>query len=785
MQEELIRLENLSKYYTSAQAVVVGVNSVSLRFCRGEFVAITGESGSGKSTLSQVIGGVLPYESGEMLLRGKPTSHYDSLDWQHYRRDQISYISQNYGILPGASVQANVLAALRLSGMDRQQAKAAARPILEQVELWELRRRRAARLSSGQKQRLAIARALAKPAPILIADEPTGNLDPANSAKVMELLALAARDRLVLLVTHEFPEAEPYATRHIVLRDGKITLDALLRPAAPPAETLQPPRGKKKPLSGFVARLQLAGRPVWTGLMTAFFALTAFAVLAFLGTFIQNLDDTPTRIYDSSIFPNGDPTRIVVANPGGEPMTQADYEVILAVDYARELETNGYLADVQYAYRAGVDYTVTYQEQVSPDFTHYYTTVYQISSSAPFMQTVPLLADGTVEIEGQTPADFYQVVAARDTGLQIGDRVLVFITSTKLWGKNVKLQLTFTVSGLTDYGSGLYFHNDVGRLFQQVVRSNNGSDYYYFVPDDLQANREKLESLRELYGDTLPEDYSLDLEADQMRAPSNWLTRMGAWEPKGEEGVHTVYYYRIENINDPEEELPLRLPDTLWVVDEEGNPSQIYNLETGYELTRLFQVTQENFDKLTWNQASEQVSLTITDYAYADRVVQALEAMGYTAISPYQFGSDQVDAEKAQERVQTLTVCLAALVAVMGLQIVVLWAMFSTQTENFRLLSNLGMVRRTARLSVLWQVLLFTLLGQLLAGSAAALCAAGGVERIGVLLRYMTPLRAAVLSAVHLAFALLGTAVVVRVLDRQVFPLARSGFDLPADKEEV
>ena len=139
----VISLEKVSKFYTSASNVVVGLNNIQLSFCRGEFVAITGESGSGKSTLSNVMGGILGYEGGEMLFEGRPTSHFDSGDWERYRRDNISFISQNYGILPGATVLSNVLTALRLAGMDKQEAGENARQILEQVELWHLRGRRA------------------------------------------------------------------------------------------------------------------------------------------------------------------------------------------------------------------------------------------------------------------------------------------------------------------------------------------------------------------------------------------------------------------------------------------------------------------------------------------------------------------------------------------------------------------------------------------------------------------------------------------------------------------
>ena len=226
--EELLRLENLSKFYTGNGSVVVGLDKIDLTFHRGEFVAITGESGSGKSTLSHVLGGILPYESGELYFGGKPTSHYDSVDWEHHRRDRISFISQSYGILPGATVLTNVVSALRITGMEKKAALAAAEDILRQVSLWELRSRRAAKLSSGQKQRLSIARALAKPSPILIADEPTGNLDPDLAMEIMSLLQeINNLGTTMLVVTHAQDLVHMFNKRTIVINDGLIESDRM------------------------------------------------------------------------------------------------------------------------------------------------------------------------------------------------------------------------------------------------------------------------------------------------------------------------------------------------------------------------------------------------------------------------------------------------------------------------------------------------------------------------------------------------------------------------------
>ena len=517
MHKPILALENVSKFYTTPANVVVGLNNINLSFSRGEFVAITGESGSGKSTLSNVLSGILPYESGELLLSGNPTSHFDSSDWERYRRDRISYISQSYGILPGATVLMNVVTALRLSGMDRHQARENAAVILQQVELWELRHRRAAKLSSGQKQRLSIARALAKPADILIADEPTGNLDPENSAKVISLLHQAAQSRLVLLVTHEFDEVRDYATRHIRLQDGRVILDTSLRPAKEPRPVEKTSPVRRSPMSLYIARLQLASRPVWSMLMTLFFSLTAFAVFAFLGAFIIALDDTDTRIYDPSAFLNGNPNRIVVTPQNLGPLTKQQLEMLANLDYVIAVEPNGYVCDIQYAYRDGVDFTTNYAETIVGDrdnATHHTVTSYTMHKNAPFLQTVPVLPQGQAFLtEGKLPENFYEVVANSADGLSVGDTVEVFFVPQQYWGNNIYLQLEFTVTGITDHGSGLFFSQRVGKFFQQVVHASGNAAYYYIIPEPLYELEERFEGSL----DSLPEGFSLELEDNQCR----------------------------------------------------------------------------------------------------------------------------------------------------------------------------------------------------------------------------------------------------------------------------
>lgn len=802
MAEQLLRLEKVSKYYTGNRSVVVGLDGISLSFSRGEFVAVTGESGSGKSTLSHVLGGILPYESGELYFKGKETSHYDNHDWERYRRDNISFISQNYDILPGLTVMKNVVSALILIGMDKAYASTAAEKILCQVELWDLRHRRAAKLSSGQKQRLSIARALAKPAPILIADEPTGNLDPENSAKVISLLAKAAEDRLVILVTHEFEGAKDLATRHIVLQDGHIASDTLLRPASKPGSAPQTEKRRKRVLSPYVAHLQTSSRPIWTALMVLFFAMTAFAVFAFLGVFIASLDDTPTRIYDDSAFLNGNTVRIAVMRGDTGKFTEDDFLTILSLPHVRSVERNGYVADAQYAYREGTDYKTSYTASsqtagADQHDVHFMQVTYQMDAGAPFIQTVPLLKEGMTFLkDGRLPENFYEVVSA-DPDHKIGDTVTLFLGDRKNWLTGEKIWIDVTVVGTTDLGSGLYFHDDVGYLIRTGANISGGNTYMYMPVYDLddgtfRGHSAMITNFSGKYSvsETVPVEY-VHLATDIIKSLT-FQNPSGVLKYVDEDGnehniIITLEYGEEFALADPAEEDD---PNGVLFLKLAGFTNSLPEPVEGGELVIsndprwLVQVSYNNFRKLTDMSGVNQISITIDRYSYTDRVISALREHGYTAVSPYRLGSTEQIPELADERTQTLRVCLIALVAVIALQTLLLRSMFGMQNESYRLLNNIGLTGVVAKRSVIWQVLAFTAAGQLLGGLGILICAKAGIERIADILSYLPPSYVLLLSGVHLATSAISTVWIVSALGHKVYPHAEKFEDIALDGGE-
>lgn len=225
MEVYMLQIENISKKYVTGDLVQQALKNVSLTLRDNEFVAILGPSGSGKTTLLNVIGGLDRYDSGDLIINGISTQKYKDRDWDSYRNHTIGFVFQSYNLIPHQTVLSNVELALTISGISKSERRKRAKKALEEVGLGDQIHKKPNQMSGGQMQRVAIARALVNNPDILLADEPTGALDTETSIQVMELLKQVAKDRLVVMVTHNPELAEEYANRIVRLKDGEITDD--------------------------------------------------------------------------------------------------------------------------------------------------------------------------------------------------------------------------------------------------------------------------------------------------------------------------------------------------------------------------------------------------------------------------------------------------------------------------------------------------------------------------------------------------------------------------------
>lgn len=324
-----VELKGIGKIYVSDNNVSVGIRGVDLSFDRGEFVAVTGKSGSGKSTLLSVISGMDTYEEGELYIEGEPTSHYLQSDWEEYREKYISFIFQDYNIIESFTVLENVELAL-MHIEDKRLRREKAKELLDRVGLTSHLKQKGSRLSGGQKQRTVIARALAKDSPIILADEPTGNLDSATSKEIIELLREVSRDKLLIVVTHNFDEVEECATRHIRIFDGAVESDRVIVP--PSAVEVEEKEEPKRPDAKRERRKEIEnGFSLGKAIFFARPKLTVFlCLLMIVGTFgifsVTASTGNFSEVLDGYYMFNHIEGRLVISKQSGEVISDSELD---------------------------------------------------------------------------------------------------------------------------------------------------------------------------------------------------------------------------------------------------------------------------------------------------------------------------------------------------------------------------------------------------------------------------------------------------------------------------
>ncbi len=311
----MLQLQHIRKSYTTGDFTQVALDDISVSFRDNEFVAILGPSGSGKTTLLNIVGGLDHYDSGDLIIDGISTKEYKDRDWDTFRNNRVGFVFQSYNLIPHQTILANVELALTLSGVSKEERAERAKKALEEVGLGEHINKKPSQLSGGQMQRVAIARALINDPEILLADEPTGALDSKTSVQIMDLLTEIAKDRLVVMVTHNPELAEQYATRIVNLTDGVITSDT--DPYVPTEEEMRlSDKPIRKTRMSFLTALGLSfnnlmtkkGRTIMTAFAGSIGIIGIAAILALangVNTYIANVEEETLSEYPLQIQSTG------------------------------------------------------------------------------------------------------------------------------------------------------------------------------------------------------------------------------------------------------------------------------------------------------------------------------------------------------------------------------------------------------------------------------------------------------------------------------------------------
>ncbi len=682
----MIELKDVTKYYSSDTSVAMALRNINLEFHKGEFVVITGKSGSGKSTLLNVISGMDTYEEGEMYFNGMETSYYDKKDWEDYRRENISFIYQSYNLIDSYTALENVETVMRIENgkESRRERKKRALEILDQVGLKKRARHKAVHLSSGQKQRLGIARALAKDTDIIIADEPTGNLDVENGVAVMKMLYELSRDKLVIVVTHNFEQVQDFATRKIRLFDGEVAEDILLNPQQErKEETGQKTTEKKKTEKkhgewfqavGFVHKNRMA-QPHRTIFLFLLMLVITSSLMIMYGYLLANMDDSVTRDTSQGAFNNTQKERLVVRKPDGSTFSDSDIEVLQKIAHVKYVSRYDFAGEISCLYKSGEDYKIEYKKSETSDRKS--LTVDALDYSE-FTEEAAGLDES--RIEGKLPENMYEaVITSKDSSL-IGTQMDIYFKSKK-WSDATWLGGTFTITGIVkEDGNKPYFSGE----FLKSMNINYGdsrTELHYDITRTTTYSEEEENS----YEQTMSKKGKVifiqgeGLTGNQIRLSESILMNIRT------DGVVSGDQTIRESLN---KDAVLKYSDGTGE-DTEYSLEIVEGSHSGS--ASVVETSHEFLEQLYGSTEITQVSVYMNDYAYTDRVIKQINQSGYQAVSPYRISAGDYNTELVQERLTALGLSAAVLIAVFFLSIMVLYAIMKLKTKDFKILKSLGL----------------------------------------------------------------------------------------------
>ena len=728
MQQVRIKLQNISKYYYSETAVTQALQGINLEFRMGEFVAITGESGSGKSTLLRIISGMDTFDDGELYVDGQPTFQYDEDDWEEYRRTKIGFVFQDYSLIGHYTAKENIVSALLIMGVPEKEAGDKAIHYLERVGLSAQRDQRASKLSSGQKQRLSIARALAKDTDIIVADEPTGNLDSETGAQIVKLLRDLSQDHLVIMVTHNYEQVEKYVTRKVRLHDGSLILDVSENmdtnqksevsentdtdqksevsentdtdqklEVSENMDTDQKPEmsenvdnnekttaGKKSEnneerlrdctIGRIFVRMNAVRQPEKIALFMGFFLAAAIVSFLFIGQLLMNADDIYTKKYSATSFARKDDKRISIRRKDQKFMTKKDIDRLTKMKHVVSVDQYDIVNDVNYYFEEGKDYRQEYgynRMSTSNEGGLYDSQNVEYVKKDQYMRSSSCLKKSDL-VKGSLPKKIDEVVLYDRGKYKVGDTITFFYTSDVLWSSTENyIQRKMKVSGLLkNKDKQVYFSPEICTMLQSTV--TGGKVFYEYAYNQQLGKYQGQATLWPIVGDIVKKD--------------NELCVSGAYE---------AAVYRAED-ND----LTLLDQSGLLHIDQydkdmkSKDVKQIENVETGEKINgcgaNFAEVSQNIYEKY-YRTDSRQASVYITSYAKMDHVLKALDKAGYEAVSTLRFGADEYDSDLVQERLRTIGVAVAILLVMMAAEILILRSIFKIQIKDQKILKFMGM----------------------------------------------------------------------------------------------
>ena len=656
----MLKLENVSKFYYNKGIIATGFTKVNLELKIGEFVVITGESGSGKSTLLNVISGLDSYEEGEMYVKGKETSHYTEKEFEDYRRKYIANIFQSFNLINSYTVYQNIELVLLLNGYKKHKIKKKILDIIEQVGLTKFKNTKVSKLSGGQKQRVAIARAMIKETPIIVADEPTGNLDTQSAKEVIEILKKVAKNKLVIIVTHNIEQVEQYATRIIKMNDGKIIENTQIK------QIEEEPQIKESTYNNIsiINKYRLGIRNTFN-IATKFLLL--FVVFLFISTAIlaeyagfQMSEEEQTDSGYSFAFRDLSEKRILITKQDRTNFTEEDYEQIKQIPNVDYIVEDDILLDSEMS--------------ISRDTITLYGKMLDIDTYR---------EDLTV---GKMPEN--------------DDEIIVVINENSYYAKNnAEDLLNKTFSILKSQGLNAYSFNDSLKDITIVGVKITGKDSYYngtryYVSKNIlnlirsQANKNF--SSMKIFFNNKYQQYIIE--------PSDKVKQ-------GEATVDDDFKYQYKNYkikNQPiniyvnniyyNDELNLTITNT-YTKNNYKRVTDIENYE--YSRNKIF-INTEDYNSL-YNKPSYQSSVFVKDEKTIDETMQQLEDLGIKTKKVTDFKIDQGETGKRIIKIIKVIVTIILIIVLFFISYLIIKLILKSRNIYYTTLRMLGATYKNVR----------------------------------------------------------------------------------------
>lgn len=709
-----IELQGICKSYYSETAVTQALRKIDLTLYEGEFVAITGESGSGKSTLLNIIAGIDSFDEGEMLVDGEPTFSYGEEDWEAYRRNRIGYVFQDYSLIGHYTAADNIVSALLIMGKSQKEAKKTAAVYLEKVGLAGYEAHRASELSSGQKQRLAIARALAKQTGIIVADEPTGNLDSETGEQIVKLLQELSKECLVIMVTHNYSQAEPYVTRKIRLFDGMLISDTQVnqsecieKKAEPaPVQTAPPQQSEMRKENQRTAlffawnnvRSQLGKGILYTGFLLIV-SILSFLLISEL--YIQK-DDVLTKRYSQKAFYREDATRLIVKREDGGTITAEDMEKIRAISGVRAADSCDIANDINFYIEKERDYTLIFgrQQRASAGGVKL-----SFLNEDHFMMSDDCIT-GDDLAAGRLPEARNEIVLYAEEETVLNTSLNCYFTAANLWdaGEYYKTELT-VVGILKQQTEQVYFSKELCEML--AMHADSGVYRLCYAYDNKRQDFSQKPELIPVISDELSGN---EVRISSKLAEKTVGSTLLRFQEKEEDGTL---------VGEPKEQM-------VEVMAQQNDSSGDF-LEVSEELYRQY-----------YQKDSTQASVYLTSYAKTDRVMKQLSRLGYHSISTYRLSTTEYVGTLVNERLKMIGISALGLVVLFLAEVLILRSLMKIRIRDFFILKAIGVKIQVMKKISYYEIGVYCMIAMAVTVIIMQLLNLRGIETVQTMLQYDT-----------------------------------------------